>query len=80
MLTVVRKLFRKMVPSTREKNEGGVVEKSPPVTQASTDAPPTTETLTGFEKTLKERVGKDTHIIPGCVLAAVDKTGKLTST
>ncbi|RDI85153.1 hypothetical protein Vi05172_g4682 [Venturia inaequalis] len=57
------------------KNEGDPVEKSSQVTQTSADAPLDSETLTGFEKTLKECVGKDTHIVPGCVLAAVDKTG-----
>lgn len=58
--------------SGSEKNEG-VVEKP---AQISTAVPPTSEPLTGFEKTLKECVGKDSHIVPGCVLAAVDKSGK----
>lgn len=64
-----------MASSTRpgpEKSEGGVIENPAPT---SANAPPTSETSTGFEKTLKECVGKDTHIVPGCVLAAVDKTG-----
>lgn len=64
-----------MVSPTRsgsEKNEG-VVEKP---AQISTAVPPTSEPLIGFEKILKECVGKDTHIVPGCILAAVDKTGK----
>lgn len=80
MFLAVRKLLRRMASSTRlgsAENEGGPVEKSSQVAQTSTDAPLDSETLTGFEKTLKECVGKDTHIVPGCVLAAVDKTGKL---
>ncbi|TID13790.1 hypothetical protein E2P81_ATG01724 [Venturia nashicola] len=72
-------MFRKKVSSTRsasEQNESGVVDKPAQVTKPSTDTPPTAETLTGFEKTLKDCVGKDTHVVPGCVLAAVDKTGE----
>lgn len=67
--------MKRMASSTRsgsDKNKGQVVETP---AQTSATLPATPETITGFEKTLKECVGKDTHIVPGCVLAAVDKTG-----
>lgn len=65
-----------MGSSTRsgsDKNEGAVVVDKP--VEASAVVPATSKPLTGFEKTLKECVGKNTHIVPGCVLAAVDNTG-----
>jgi len=82
MFSAVRRLLRKMGSSTRsgsDKKEGGVVEKSAEAPAVVAAAPAgitaTSEPLTGFEKTLKECVGKDTHVVPGCVLAAVDNTG-----
>jgi hypothetical protein len=67
-----------MGSSTRsgsEENEGGVVEKAAEAPAAAAVFPSISEPLTGFEKVLKESVGKDTDIVPGCVLAAVDNTG-----
>jgi hypothetical protein len=70
---------------SEEEKKGGVLETKPaeatPATPATAEVVVTSksEELTGFDKILKERVGKDTNIVPGVVLAAVDSTGICTS-
>jgi hypothetical protein len=71
-----------MGSSTRsgsEKKEGIAAgkpaEKPAEIAAVAAVVPSASEPLLGFEKVLKECVGKDTHVVPGCVLAAVDNTG-----